>query len=714
MSEKPLLQLVMIVKNSGKDIISMLEKNKPYIDYWTILDTGSTDGTQDRIKETMKDIPGELFEEAFVDFEYSRNRSLDLAGEKCEWYIILDDTYQIINGENLRDYLKNECENKNSLISTIEDKKSQYFSLRIIRSNSGYRYKYRVHEIIISPEKHILENTISLIYDDNQSMYMGHRSGNRLKRDYEMLKEDFEKDPLDGRLCSYLAKTCMGLNKKEEGLEYFRKRLEIGGDNKEEIFETEVILSNQKISKKVNEKDIINLYNKYPNSRNAVRNVVGFYQIKSKYDLAFKYAYNYFKTDQSEDLFFGDSNKCVYNDLLYMYVELCFITNNISLGISLLKKILKETPDNIPFRNIKNCVIKPDIEPIKLETKTFAIHSGGSDFITWDPVLINHKMSGSEFMAINIAEQMNKIGFRCFIFGNFKFDRKIHNNVEYINYEFFIDFADNYIIDYLIVSRKATNLYYGYGVKNAYLWVHDVFLSEMDSGTFLINQSHKTKFKKVLVLTKWHKNVLKDAGLPEDKITITRNGIFTERFLITQVEKQPFRFIYSSAPYRGLTILLKYFKKIKERYSQAELYLFCSDGDLDIEQTNLIQQTPGVVHKQRVSQDQIAIEYLKSDIWFYPTDFLETYCITAVEAQMARLLCFSTNIGSLPEIVGNRGVTYDPSLSEEKILEKLYFVLDNQTLKNTLVERAYNWAIKQDIPSLAQEWLKIFRENESY
>ena len=111
-----------------------------------------------------------------------------------------------------------------------------------------------------------------------------------------------------------------------------------------------------------------------------------------------------------------------------MYVELCFITNNISLGISLLKKILKETPDNIPFRNIKNCVIKPDIEPIKLETKTFAIHSGGSDFITWDPVLINHKMSGSEFMAINIAEQMNKIGFRCFIFGNFKFNRKLMEN----------------------------------------------------------------------------------------------------------------------------------------------------------------------------------------------------------------------------------------------------------------------------------------------
>ena len=82
-----------------------------------------------------------------------------------------------------------------------------------------------------------------------------------------------------------------------------------------------------------------------------------------------------------------------------------------------------------------------------------------------------------------------------YFFGNFKFDTKTYNNVEYINFDFFIEFVDKYTIDYLIVSRKATNLYYGYGVKNAYLWVHDVNLAEYDTGTFLINQAHKTKFK---------------------------------------------------------------------------------------------------------------------------------------------------------------------------------------------------------------------------
>jgi glycosyltransferase involved in cell wall biosynthesis len=709
--KKPLLQLVMIVKNSGKEIVSMLEKNKPYIDYWTILDTGSTDGTQERIRETMKDLPGELFEEPFVDFEYSRNRSLDLAGEKCEWYIILDDTYIIVNGEKLRNYLKKDCKDKDNLTVTVEDKKSAYPSLRIIRSNTGYRYKYRVHEIIIVPSTYLLETDIASISDSTESKYMENRSQERYKRDYKMLKEDFEKDPKDGRLCSYLAKTCGILNKKEESLKYFKKRLKIGGDPNE-IYEAQVYITNYKSNNKVSEKDILEIYKKYPNAQLSVRNVVGFYHSRCKYELAFKYALEYFSKNLDKDNIFFNNNKGVYEELTYMYVDLCFLTNNIDFGIKLLKNILNEQPDNIPIRNIKNCVVKPFVVPIKLELKTFVIHSGSKEFIVWDPTILNTKISGSEYMTKNISEQMSLLGFRCFVFGNFDFDKKIHNNVEYINYKYFIEFADNYVIDYLIISRKATNLYYGYGVKNAYIWVHDILLYEMSYNNFLINQNHKTKFKKVLALSKWHKNMLvEENGIPENKITITRNGILTERFS-KDIKKQPFRFIYSSTSFRGLTTLLNFFKKIKQRYPQAELYLFCSEEDLDIEQTNLINSTTGVIKNDRISQEQIAIEYLKSDIWFYPTNFLETYCITALEAQMARVLCFTTNVGSLSEIVGNRGITYSPDLEEDKILEKLYFVLDNTKLKNSFIERAYEWAIKQDIPNLAREWLQIFEENE--
>ena len=65
-----LLELVMIVKNSGELLRDCLRLNKKFIDHWTILDTGSSDNTKNIIKEELADIPGNLYEEDFVTFMY--------------------------------------------------------------------------------------------------------------------------------------------------------------------------------------------------------------------------------------------------------------------------------------------------------------------------------------------------------------------------------------------------------------------------------------------------------------------------------------------------------------------------------------------------------------------------------------------------------------------------------------------------------------------
>ena len=50
---QPTICLTMIVKNESQVIRRCIDSVKDYISYWVIVDTGSTDGTQDLIKEIM-------------------------------------------------------------------------------------------------------------------------------------------------------------------------------------------------------------------------------------------------------------------------------------------------------------------------------------------------------------------------------------------------------------------------------------------------------------------------------------------------------------------------------------------------------------------------------------------------------------------------------------------------------------------------------------
>lgn len=81
----------MIVKNESEVILRCLKSVRPHIHSWAIVDTGSTDGTQEIIRDYLQGIPGELIEREWVDFSTNRNQALDLAKEKgCEYALIID------------------------------------------------------------------------------------------------------------------------------------------------------------------------------------------------------------------------------------------------------------------------------------------------------------------------------------------------------------------------------------------------------------------------------------------------------------------------------------------------------------------------------------------------------------------------------------------------------------------------------------------------
>jgi tetratricopeptide (TPR) repeat protein len=215
-----------MVKDAGDDFRQVLRDNIPFIDHWTILDTGSTDNTVSIIKEELGDIPGQLYQEPFINFRDSRNRLLELAGTKFAFNIMLDDTY-VLNGR-VREFLTyaRADDEFQSLSIFIKNPDVLYSSNRITKPERHLKYIYTIHEIIQKNYNGCMPLEYGFIEDHN-SPYMSQRTIARKYKDLELLFEEIKKNPEDARLYYYTAETYLCLEKWQEAIEYYELRVKM-------------------------------------------------------------------------------------------------------------------------------------------------------------------------------------------------------------------------------------------------------------------------------------------------------------------------------------------------------------------------------------------------------------------------------------------------------------------------------------------------------
>src|SRR5579872_6946362 len=82
--------LNMIVKDEAAVIERCLSSVKDALDYWVIVDTGSTDDTQNVIRKYLNDIPGELHQRPWKNFGHNRNEALKLTKNKGDYVLFID------------------------------------------------------------------------------------------------------------------------------------------------------------------------------------------------------------------------------------------------------------------------------------------------------------------------------------------------------------------------------------------------------------------------------------------------------------------------------------------------------------------------------------------------------------------------------------------------------------------------------------------------
>ena len=124
----------------------------------------------------------------------------------------------------------------------------------------------------------------------------------------------------------------------------------------------------------------------------------------------------------------------------------------------------------------------------------------------------------------------------------------------------------------------------------------------------------------------------------------------------------------------------------------------------------------GIYYHGWVSKKELVTSWQTADIWFYPCTFMETFCLTALEAAHSKTFVITNDLAALQNTVGNRGaiIKGDPTtnLWQEEALEQIMFYLNplNIEAKNELIERNYKWATNLTWENQANKLIKEYIE----
>ena len=754
-----LVHLCIMVKNAGPQFQQMLEQNMPYIDRWTILDTGSTDETISIIENTLVGKKrGELFQEPFINFKESRNRCLNLAGNACKYTIMLDDTY-ILRG-NLRDFLNmiRGDQYASSFNLFIHSYDMQYASNRILKTNCCLRYIYKIHEVITDKENVCVIIPHQLCYiEDAKFDYMDERTNQRKDLDIQLLMEELEENKMEPRTYYYLGQTYTILKNFELAFYYFMKRGEFINsgflqERVDALFEAAKI-AQFKLNKPWAECLILyeNAFKADETRPESLYYIGEYYNQKGDLKKALKYLKKAFEIGFPNHTQYSLRPTLSFYYLPLLLSRLCYLVEDYELGEKASSLYLNyvSTPNfsslNLPsgphdevlsYNKIyKKLLTIPtqipslyQLKPNKKQVFCFVTEGG---FEPWTgKSLLMTGLGGSETYIIKMAQCIQaSTDFEVIVFCPCKY-KETFRGVVYKPIEGLAEYLFTHSVQHCLVSRYSEYipLCLKAWTENVYLMVHDLTCSGIIIPTY-------PKLKHIFCLTDWHVQYFSEI-FPSLKHLITpfNNGTDMRYFDTKDLNKlidncTPIQFIYSSFPNRGLLPLLQMWESIQEIYPMSQLHIYSNlENDYvktvaqeEIKEINCyLNQLQNVNMHGWVKKDELENAWNNADVWLYPCTFQETFCVTALEAAKTKTFAIATNLAGLKQTVGSRGllISGDPLTKEwqKEALKQLCIYLKNPLKRKQLIEKNYEWASQLSWDNVAQHFLNnyILQNNFEY
>ncbi len=291
--------LNMIVKNEVKVLPRLFRSVKDYVDYYVIVDTGSTDDTIALIKREMDayGIKGEVHERPWVNFGVNRQQALELAVQagKCDWLLFIDADEEL-GVSDPKFYEKFEP----GLSYDLEKHHSgmRYAVPHLVNiAAAQWKWEGPVHNYLVNvggKNRRVVRHDVWIIYHTGEGAKShGLTQEEKYLRDAKLLEDDLKEHPENARSQFYLGQSYKHAGHLEKAFDAYVKRVEMKGWAEEhfmaqlEVGRVAVLLEKPE---EVVLRELLAAYELRPSRSEPLYELARYYRTKKMYGKAYLFA----------------------------------------------------------------------------------------------------------------------------------------------------------------------------------------------------------------------------------------------------------------------------------------------------------------------------------------------------------------------------------------------------------------------------------------
>jgi glycosyltransferase involved in cell wall biosynthesis len=210
----------MIVRDEETILGRCLESVREHIDYWTIIDTGSSDSTALYATVALDGIPGQLLHRPWIDFGTNRTELLKEAHAKTDWILCLDADMTL---DSIGEYPLTDAGLVRYTGST------DYAQALLLSGRKSWQYVGKTHEYVEAV-------TVGATTGPAPGWAVTHHAdgasrADKGERDLAALLPEAEAG--DARAMFYLARTFEDMGRFDDAVHWYKRRILAGGWDEE-------------------------------------------------------------------------------------------------------------------------------------------------------------------------------------------------------------------------------------------------------------------------------------------------------------------------------------------------------------------------------------------------------------------------------------------------------------------------------------------------